>query len=621
MEKFFISIIVLISFISAQAQRLTAYVNPFIGTGAVENSLSGNTYPGATMPFGMVQLSPDTRETPDWDAASGYDYNDKTIYGFSHTRLSGTGACDLIDVLLMPTTQTANGRPTSSFSHADEKARPGYYAVVLSNDSVLAELSATVRVGLHRYTFPAGKEQRVFLDMDHSAPKGSWNRRIIQSQIRVVSSTVVEGYRVITGWAKLRRVYFRMELSHPISSHVIFDGRQEYTRASVVNGTALKAFFNFGSSGRKPLLVKVAISPVSLDGARMNMREEAPSWDFDSYASRAEQIWEQRLEGIEVDGTEADKQVFYTALYHTLIQPNTMSDVDGSYVSTDYSTSKMPTGVTYHSTFSLWDTYRAAHPLYAFIAPERNAQFADNMLRHYQSYGYLPIWDLWGQDNYCMIGNHAVPIVVDAWFKGQIHGFTADQVLEAVVNSCTTSHPGSNFEAWEKYGYVPENVLSQSVSITLEQSFDDWCVAQLAKSLGREEIYQSFIRRSGNFRNLYNPQTGFFQARNDKGQWLEPFDPLRYGANGGNPYTEGNAWQYLWYVPHDVPSLISLMGGKKNFIKRLDTFFTLNDHSGAKNDNASGFIGQYVHGNEPSHHVAYLYDYVGEPRKTQKLVN
>lgn len=598
----------------------TRLVNPFIGTGAVEQSLSGNCYPGATMPFGMVQLSPDTQEAPDWDKASGYDYNDTHCCGFSHTRLSGTGASDLIDLLVMPST---DDNVWSSLNHEKEVAHPGYYSLTLDN-GIVAELTATTHTGIHRYSYPANARQRVYINLDHSAAKGSWQRRIIQSQLKVVRSSslpesaVIEGYRVITGWAKLRRFYFHIEFSKPIKSYSLKDGDHDYGATPVVNGISLNAFLDFEPDGT-PLTIKVGVSATSIENARLNMEKEASHWSFDRYVSEADSIWEAFLGRIEVKGEKKDMVKFYTALYHTLIQPNTMSDVNGEYVATDYSTRRMPSGEVYYSTFSLWDTFRAAHPLYTIIAPRQNASFVASMLTHYDSYGYLPIWDLWGQDNYCMIANHAIPVVVDAVLKGE-PGIDAEHALEACVSSATTSHPGSPFEIWEQYGFMPENLQSQSVSLTLEQSFDDWCVAQLAAHLKREDIYERFLKRSQFFRNLYNAQNGFFQARLANGEWVIPFDPLRYGANGGNPYTEGNAWQYLWYVPHDIPALIGLMGGAKMFRERLDTFFSLTERSGEKNDNASGFIGQYVHGNEPSHHVVYLYNYVGAPHKTQQLV-
>lgn len=598
------------------AQNLTRWVNPFIGTGAVQSSLSGNNYPGATVPFGMVQLSPDTREAPDWAQASGYDYNDSIIYGFSHTRLSGTGASDFIDILLFP---IISDKRKSTFTHQHEQARPGYYQVLLKDEKIQAELTASVHVGVHRYTCSDGDQLKLWLDLDHSANKGSWNRRIIQSQLRMVSPTVVEGYRIITGWAKLRKIYFHLEFSQPILSNQLYDGNRMYENTPVINGTELRGLFCFDKKWNKELICKVALSPVSIENARLNMATEVPGWDFEYIARAAETSWEKELKKIIIQGTDLQKKIFYTALYHTMVQPNTMSDVNGEYMASDYVTRSVAKGEVHYSTFSLWDTFRAAHPLYTLIHTHRIPDFVKSMMRQYDYYGYLPVWQLWGQDNYCMIGNHSIPVIVDAVLKG-VAGVDEEKAYEAVFNSSIVSHPNSPFEVWEKYGYMPENIQTQSVSITLEQAFDDWCVAQLAKRLGKEKDYNHFMKRSAFYRNLFNSKTGFFQPKNDKGEWIEPFDPYKYGANGGYPFTEGNAWQYFWYVPQNIPDLISLTGGNKAFVAKLDTFFTVSYQSGALNDNASGFVGQYAHGNEPSHHVAYLYACAGEPWKTQKYV-
>lgn len=605
--------------IGMSAGEFTKYVNPFIGTGAIEGGLSGNNYPGATVPFGMIQLSPDTHEAPDWFNASGYDHNDKRIYGFSHTRLSGTGASDLIDVLVMPTTSNLR---VSAFSHDEETAKPGYYSVRLADEDILAELSATTHAGLHRYTYPSGKERKLWLDLDHSAQKGSWDRKIINAQIRQTAPNVIEGYRVITGWAKLRKVYFTAEFSEPISAISLFDGDgREYSagEATLINGRSPRALVSFGKNA-VPVIVKVGLSGVSMANARENLAKETADSDFDSLTAAADRLWDSQLGKIEVTGNRDKMTTFYTALYHMMIQPNTFSDVNGEWMTPDYSVAKVPEGETQYTTFSLWDTYRAAHPLYTIIEPERTRDFVNSMLRHYDYYGYLPIWHLWGQDNYCMIGNHAIPVVADAVLKG-IPGIDTSKAWEAVKQSSIQSHPNSPFGVWEKYGYMPENIQTQSVSITLEMAFDDWCAAQMATLVGDTESAQRFGKRAQYFRNLHNPANNFFAPKDDKGEWIEPFDALKYGANGGQPFTEGNAWQYYWYVPHDVAGLIELTGGKKAFEKKLDTFFTLTDTSGEKNDNISGLIGQYAHGNEPSHHVAYLYNYIGKPEKTRKMVS
>lgn len=605
----------LLSAVEGIAGDYARYVDPFIGTGAVRGGLSGNNYPGATAPFGMVQLSPDTHSAPDWYNASGYDYNDSTIYCFSHTRLSGTGASDFIDIAFFPTTGNAT---KSRFSHSQEAASPGYYSVDLLDEGIRAELSATTRVGIHRYTYPKGKARRLIIDLDHSANKDSWGRTVIQSQIRQTGPRTVEGFRVITGWAKLRKVYFTVEFSDDIVSLSLSDGGTERQGTTVINGRSLKGIVDFGNAAR-PVVAKVALSGVSIPNARLNMESEAPHFDFDGYVAQTRGNWNEILGLVEAEGPEDRLRTFYTALYHTMIQPNTFSDVNGQYMTPAYSVGQVAAGATQYSTFSLWDTYRAAHPLYSLLLPGHNAAFVNSMLRHYADYGYLPVWHIWGQDNYCMIGNHAVAVIADAVLRG-LPGIDVASAYEAVRESSLQSHLNSPFDVWEKYGYMPETRQSQSVSITLEMAYDDWCVAQMARKLGRQADYDRFIARSQYFRNLYDTSTGFFRAKDETGKWIEPFDPLKFGANGGYPFTEGNAWQYCWYVPHDIPALISLMGGDKAFEKRLDTFFALTDTSGVKNDNISGCIVQYAHGNEPSHHVAYLYNEAGAPRKTQRMV-
>lgn len=606
--------------------KITKYVNPFIGTGAVESSLLGGTYPGATAPFGMVQLSPDTRENPDWAQAAGYDYNDKTIYGFSHTHLSGTGLSDLLDILLMPVAGdmkeiASKHENQSPFSHKNESSRPGYYQVKLDNGNINAELTATTHAGFHRYTYPAGNENILFFDINHSRMKGSWSTQIVNSHMKVVDKYTIEGYRLITGWARLRKVYFCARFSKPITEYIMSDEGRLFRNTEEVNSTRLTATLKFPNDG-KPLLVKVGLSAVKGENARMNLDAEIPHWDFDRTVAEADAEWEKELGKIKIEGTELQKEIFYTALYHAFIQPNVISDLNGDYFAMDYTERKIKEkGGVHYTTFSLWDTYRAAHPLYTITQPERSVDFVKSLIRQYDSFGCLPIWQLWGQENYCMIGNHSIPVIVDAIFKG-LPGIDVEKAYEACKVSSTVSHQNSPFDVWEKYGYMPENIQTQSVSITLEMAFDDWCVAQLAKKLGKEDDYKRFSARSQYYRNLHNAETKFFQSKDDKGNWIEPFDPFKYGANGGQPFTEGNAWQYYWYVPQNIPDLVGLTGGDKAFSKKLDDFFTLtHEGEGEINSNASGFIGQYAHGNEPSHHVAYLYNYVGQPWKTQQYVS
>ena len=462
---------------------------------------------------------------------------------------------------------TISDKRKSTFTHQHEQARPGYYQVLLKDEKIQAELTASVHVGVHCYTCSDGDQLKLWLDLDHSANKGSWNRRIIQSQLRMVSPTVVEGYRIITGWAKLRKIYFHLEFSQPVLSNQLYDGNRMYENTPVINGTELRGLFCFDKKWNKELICKVALSPVSIENARLNMATEVPGWDFEYIARAAETSWEKELKKIIIQGTDLQKKIFYTALYHTMVQPNTMSDVNGEYMASDYVTRSVAKGEVHYSTFSLWDTFRAAHPLYTLIHTHRIPDFVKSMMRQYDYYGYLPVWQLWGQDNYCMIGNHSIPVIVDAVLKG-VAGVDEEKAYEAVFNSSIVSHPNSPFEVWEKYGYMPENIQTQSVSITLEQAFDDWCVAQLAKRLGKEKDYNHFMKRSAFYRNLFNSKTGFFQPKNDKGEWIEPFDPYKYGANGGYPFTEGNAWQYFWYVPQNIPDLISLTGGNKAFLCR-----------------------------------------------------
>ncbi len=608
----------------------TQYVNPFIGTQTDESgALSGSTFPGATLPQGMVQLSPETEQMVTWDPCSGYDYNKDIIYGFTHTHLSGTGCTDLIDISLMPLSTTVTPAQLSEgmfgqhFSHEQESASPGYYMVQLQESQVRVELSATIRTGIHRYTFPEGQPQSVVIDLDRGTFRGeayysgrrSYN--IIQSQLRIVDDHTVEGYRLITGWAKLRKVYFRAEFSRPFSQRLLMDGKRDAGKSNVVNGRELRTALSFSPHDGRQLTVKVSISPVDYDGARKNMAAEAAGWQFDDYVRAAHDSWQRELSRIDIEGSDEQKTIFYTGLYHVLMQPNTMSDVDGRYINTNFEQCQMPPGEVYHSTFSLWDTFRAAHPLYTLIAPDIAAQFVRDMVRHHQTYGYLPIWDLWGQDNYCMIGNHAIPVLADA-IMADLPGIDAETAYQAMVESSTRSHFNSPFEIWEQYGYMPQTLQNTSVSITMEQSFDDACVALVARKLGHTADYERFLRRSHFYRNLFDPSTGFFRPKDEQGQWLKDFDPLSYEQPC---FVEGNAWQYMWFAPHDPQGLIDLFGSREAFLKKLDENFSLTATSGEVNGNASGFIGQYAHGNEPSHHTVYLYNFAGRPERTQELVD
>jgi predicted alpha-1,2-mannosidase len=625
---------------AAVGSRLVDYVNPFIGTGVMDAAgLSGATFPGATTPFGLVQLSPDTTEVPGKGLAppSGYDYNAKSITGFSHTHLSGVGVADLYDVLLMPATgellaatdkSDKLGVFRSSFEHTNETAQPGYYQVYLSDYGINVELTATEHAGFHKYTFPKSAQSRILIDLNHSFDKKrTWYPAKIMAHIQVVNDHVIEGYRIITGWGVgYRKVYFRAEFSKPFAKTTLLNTSLKQENLSVINGSVVKALLDFETESNEVILVKVGLSTTSPENARLNLSAELPGWDFEATRNAASNTWENELKCITVEGTQEQKNIFYTALYHAFIQPNNLADVNGDYTGTDMVV-RRAADKHHYSTFSLWDTYRAAHPLYTLIQTKRTAGFVNSMLRQYETYGYLPIWQLWGLENYCMIGNHAIPVIVDAALK-DIPGFDLEKAYAAVKASALTDHysdtkhHGSSLvSVLGQYGYLPEDIIRQSVSMTLEMAYDDWCVAQLALKLGKTEDYQKFLQRSANYQNLFDAQTHFFRPKNKDGKWIEPFDPLKYSGNGDGPFTEGNAWHYLFYVPQDMGNLIRLMGGPAAFNAKLDTLFTLEDKSSKINHNASGFIGQYAHGNEPSHHVAYLYNFSGQPWKTQKYVS
>jgi len=636
-SKFFTAAMLLCtSAVYVKAQQMPAkkvsFVNPFIGTGTFANSLPGCAFPGPTVPFGFVQLSPDTKEEINARPCSGYDYEAKTIVGFSHTHLNGTGIPDLVDVLMMPTTGEikttagADDKPgsgySSRFSHDQETAKPGYYSVQLLNYDIKAELTASMHVGFHRYTFPAGKQHNLIIDMDHSSKKGTGVRgaRIMVSQIKVVDSVTIQGYRVMSGWAKMRRVYFYAKFSQPIASTLLTEGKNTYRNKNLTTGNAnIKAALTFDDRGSNQVMVKVGLSAVSIDNAKQNLNKEVADWNFDKVVKQTESLWEKELGKMDIDGTPEQKQIFYTCLYHAYTQPNNIADVNGDYPAGDMSVANAG-GKSIYSTFSLWDTYRAAHPLYTLTQTEKTADFVNSMVLHYKSFGFLPIWELWGSETYCMIGNHAIPVIVDAIIKG-IKGINVEDAYEAVKGSSMTDHVQSPISVWEKYRYMPEDLQSQSVSITLETAYNDWCVARLAKKLGKTADYNHFSDRAAYYKNLYDAKTGFFRAKNADGKWREPFNPMEYGHNGGHPFTEANAWQYLWYVPHQIEELVKLMGGEKQFSNRLDELFTYKDNSAEVNHNASGFIGQYAHGNEPSHHVAYLYNFSDRQYKGQYYIS
>ncbi len=609
-------------------------VDPMIGAGG-----DGHTFPGATVPFGMIQLSPDTA-MPDFKHAykwaAGYQYGDHSILGFSHTHFSGSGHSDLGDVLLMPgvgAPQLDPGDPDkpgsgyrSRFDHKSEVAHAGYYAVTLKDSNVRVELTASERVGWHRYTFPRGKDAHMLLDLRPSIY--DYPGKVLWSQLRVRSDGTVSGYRETRGWAPGRQLYFAIRFSQPMHSHQLVNRETDIVYKGfkgpgpnpdgndAIAGKQLEGVFEFGKLN-SPLLVKVAISTVSEANAIANLDSE-PGWDFDAQRAAAKRAWQQALSAIDVDAPESVRKSFYTSLYHALIAPNLSMDVNGEYRGPDHEVHRAD-GYTFYSTWSLWDVYRAQQPLMTLIQPQKRVDdFVQSLIaaRQDSPYGILPIWAYEGLETWCMIGYHAVPITADAYMKG-IRGFDADAALQAMVASATYA-PYGDLRDYMRLGYVPEDKEAESVSKTLEYAFDDWTIARMARALGKNDIAAQFEKRARNWHNVFDPSIGFARARLSDGKFRVPFDPAAAGENSG--FTEGNSWQYSWYEPQDVRGLIKELGGDDKLVAKLDQVFDakIDPKVFATLEDVSGLIGWYAHGNEPSHHIAYLYDYAGAPWKTQQ---
>ena len=589
----------------------TEYVNPFIGT-----DFTGNTYPGAQAPFGMVQLSPDNG-LPGWDRISGYFYPDSTIAGFSHTHLSGTGAGDLYDISFMPVTLPYKEADAplgihSLFSHSEETASAGYYQVRLKDYGINVELTATERCGIQRYTFPEA-DAAIFLNLRKAMNWDFTNDTYIER----VDSVTIQGYRFSDGWARDQHIYFRTRFSKP------FKAMQLDTAAIVKDGerigTSAIARFDFHTTAGEQILVTTAISGVSMEGAARNLAAEAPEDDFDKYLAVTRKNWNEQLSKIEITCDDPDENVkFYTALYHSMLAPTIYNDVDGAYYGPDKQVHQAD-GWTNYSTFSLWDTYRAAHPLYTYIEPQRVNDMVQSFLAFFEQNGRLPVWNFYGSETDMMIGYHAVPVIVDAYLKG-IGNFDPKKALTACVATANIDEY-RGIGLYKKYGYVPYDVTDHynsenwSLSKTLEYAYDDYCIARMAEKLGERQIAAEFYKRSQNYKNVYNPQTSFMQPRDNKGNFIQPFSPDDYTPH----ICESNGWQYFWSVQQDVDGLIGLVGGTERFAQKLDSMFTYNPS--ADEDLpifSTGMIGQYAHGNEPSHHVIYLFNAVGQPWKTQK---
>jgi len=630
--------------VEATPKEAFDYANPMIGTGG-----EGHTYPGATVPFGLVQLSPDTsarvfstsfRECCyAWSA--GYRYEDKVIYGFSHTHFSGTGHSDFGDILAMPTTGPLNLEPgdenkpgyRSRFSHDDETAQPGYYAVGLKDYGIQAEMTATTRVGVHRYTFPASDSAHIILDLQHAIY--NTEDKVLWSSLRMVNDHTISGYRMTTGWAKFKPIYFTMEFSKPFEHFGIARqdlhryGQQPRSHEDAIRdqpialpeaqGRALKAFVDFKTRAGEQILVKVAISYVSPEGAQKNLKAEVPDWDFDRVRAQAKQQWQAELNKFEIHGTPENMGQFYTSLYHSVLGPVVYNDVDGNYRGLDQNIHNP--GRTTYTIFSLWDTYRALHPLFTYTQPDKVGDMISSMLEHYQQspLHMLPIWVFHGNETGTMIGYHAVSVIADAYVKG-LRNFDAELAWKAVTDTANR-RDFAGLDSYIDRGYVAYDLENEAASKTAEYAYDDFAIAQFAKALGKQADYEYYLKRSLNYRNTFDPKVGFMRGRMSDGSWETPFDPELAAQHSA--FTEGSAMQYSWYAPHDVQHLITLMGGNQQFVKKLDAVFDTNvaQEKIQEREDIVGLIGQYVQGNEPSHHIAYLYNYAGQPWKSQERIH
>ena len=628
-----------------QPANLVPYVNPMIGTAKM-----GHTYPGATVPFGMVQLSPDTDTLPygvngKYNAdvyrfCAGYQYSNKTIVGFSHTHFSGTGHSDLGDFLIMPTTGKLQLNPgtedkpesgyRSAFSHQNEKTEPAYYKVKLDDHNITAELTASTRVGMHQYTFPKSDDAHIILDL--TSGLYNYDNKNVWTFVRVENDTLITGFRQTNGWARTRIVYFAMTFSKPIANYGTkiddnnvykgfwkkFDQEHNFPEVAARN---LKMYFDFKTNEGEKIKIKFALSPISTQGAIANMKAEIPHWDFDKVKSEGQKLWNQELNKVVVKTLrEEDKVNFYTAMYHAFLGPTVYMDADGSYKGIDMNGHKAENFTNYTS-FSLWDTYRTLHPLFNVLQPKRNGDMIKSMLAHYDQsvHKMLPVWSHYANENWCMIGYHSVPVIADAVIKGN-----ADFDVNKALDACVTTARNKYYDGLNYYmasGYVPDDKNTSAVSKTLEYAYDDWCIAQMAKKLNRNDIYEEFSKRALNYKNVYDAKIGFMRPKLSDGTWRAEFDPLETHGQG---FIEGNSWNYSLYIPHDPAAMIDMMGGKKKFTAHLDSLFTMElpdkYFENTEDISRDGIIGNYVHGNEPSHHVAYLYNWLDQPWKTQEKI-
>lgn len=603
--------------VTSNAQTNPAqYVDPMIGS-----SGHGHVFVGANVPFGAVQLGP-SNIFDGWDWCSGYHYSSNTIVGFTHTHLSGTGIGDLNDVLIMPATgplQLNKGTKEdpdhgylSTFSHDHEVSKAGYYSVMLDKYKIAAELTATERVGFHKYTF-TGKQDHPHVILDLADGMG-WDRPV-ETYIKQVDATTIVGYRYSTGWAKDQRLFFAIKLSQPLSSIALYDSTA-VAPGSAAKGLKMKAVLNFKAITNNVLQLKVGISPVSYENALANITAEIPAWDFYKVVAAATAKWNKELSKIQIEGTNDTKKVFYTALYHTMIAPSLFNDVNGDYRGTDKKVYHKP-GFTNYTTFSLWDTYRAAQPLYTIIHPDRVSDIVSTFLAIYKQQGLLPVWHLMGNETNTMIGYHAVPIIVDAYLKG-FRNYDTALAYEAIKKSAMQQTDGIDYI--QQLKYIPADKVGEAVAKGLEYAIDDYCIAQMAKAMHKTEDYEYFSKRAKLYANYFDPNIHFMRGKLADGSWRTPFDPVA-SKHRADDYTEGNAWQYTWLVPQDPEGLIKLFGGDAAFGKKLDSLFTISavKEQGSSPD-ISGLVGQYAQGNEPDHHTPYMYAYAGQPWKTASVI-
>ncbi len=592
-------------------EDLTKYVNPFIGT-----AFTGHTFPGATYPLGFMQPGPETGNFS-WDYCSGYFYDDEKINGFSQNRLNGTGIVDFGDLLLQPFSGEKREDLSSTFNKSTEVATPGFYSVVLTDNDVKVEVTTAPHVAFHRYTYNADKTAGLLADFQSGLvwSKDRISTHVLENVVNFESDYIITGYTRRREWTE-RTYYFVIEFDKPIVSKELLEQRDPREKAP-------RYILNFDLGNDSVLNTKVAMSTTGIEGAKSNLAAEGKGRSFDDVYKDAKKEWNRYLSKVSIEGTDEDKTNFYTALYHLYIQPNNIADVDGKYVGPNGKISQSPTG-KFYSTLSQWDTFRAAFPMYTILSPEIINDLVNNMLEFSEQKGHLPIWALMGQETFTMIGNHSIPMVVDAYLKG-FEGFDAERAYSEIKKSLTEGkHKNAGWEEYDKYGYYPYDLFKvESVSRSLESGIDDYCAAIMAKKLGKTEDYEFFMNRSGFYQNHYDNETKSMRPKDSKGEWLTPFDPYRLAhadSNIGGHYTEGNALQYTWHVLQDIPGLIELLGGKEEAGKVLDFLFTTEQESTGTLSDVTGLIGQYAHGNEPSHHIAYIYMYLDRPEDTQRLI-